>query len=381
MIIFFIAPRYHTNQVHVVKAMQEDGHDVYFHVTQKGPTEDYTSVVPIVFKQSKVSKAICKLFGEGGHTTPRLCPSIIRYYKEIKNLSPDIVIIRNPYRWFSKLAAFYSLMLNVKIVFYTQEPLHRKIKKRTKLKKMFYIEMFNAAWMTPIIGDSKRQNKSVQGMFYVPLPVHVEQPHKLTRPRDPRETKILCIGKYHQNRKKLKLFIDSLYLLKDDHNFEATIIGECVTDEQKKKYDLLNKYIEDKNLKSQIRLLKNIPYAEMVKQYKSHDLFVLPAINEPYAISVCEALGFGLPVICTDTCGARFHITNGVNGYIIKSNSLSDLTITISSILTNNKLLLSLSENAMEYAQNNLSRSVFREHFYNMLWEKFKTFPCTCYYK
>ncbi|MCC8146263.1 MAG: hypothetical protein LIO93_07465 [Bacteroidales bacterium] len=53
MRILFTAPRYHTNQVPIVKGLLGKGHEVRYFVVFKGASEEYTFCEPTVLKPSK----------------------------------------------------------------------------------------------------------------------------------------------------------------------------------------------------------------------------------------------------------------------------------------------------------------------------------------
>ena len=61
----FLSPRYHSNQVHWVSALQERNHKVDFNVLFRGYTEDYGLLEPRVFSPCSISLLIMKLIGEG----------------------------------------------------------------------------------------------------------------------------------------------------------------------------------------------------------------------------------------------------------------------------------------------------------------------------
>lgn len=74
----------------------------------------------------------------------------------------------------------------------------------------------------------------------------------------------------------------------------------------------------------------------IIKNYMNQDLllqemqnagcFVLPSLKEPWALVIHEAAIAGLPIICTETCGAAAHfVINGYNGYRINDNDIMDL--------------------------------------------------------
>ena len=119
-VILFIAPRYHTNQVGIVRALLKYGHDVHFHVRTKGFTEDYSLIEPTLFPESWLTFYLRKFIGDGGANKKRYMPSPVIYWKALRNLKPDIVIIRKHGIAFTYLAAFYAKLLNCTIIFYKQ---------------------------------------------------------------------------------------------------------------------------------------------------------------------------------------------------------------------------------------------------------------------
>jgi glycosyltransferase involved in cell wall biosynthesis len=99
--------------------------------------------------------------------------------------------------------------------------------------------------------------------------------------------------------------------------------------------------------------------------------FVLPSVYELYANSVTEAVGYGLPVICTDKCGSRYHIKDGYNGDVIKSNSLKDLLRVLENCAANRAHNREMSHNALSYASENISTYSFLRYFDIKVIERF----------
>ena len=65
---------------------------------------------------------------------------------------------------------------------------------------------------------------------------------------------------------------------------------------------------------------------EIVHEMNEAGCFVLPSLHEPWAVVLHEAAIAGLPIICTETCGAAPHfVINNYNGFKIKNNSIEDL--------------------------------------------------------
>lgn len=373
MKILFVAPRFHTNQYELVNTLLRKNHNVYFHVSTLGPTEDHSLLTPAQLKQSKISLIIEKVFSNGKANRPYYFPKVLDYWRRLKALQPDIIIVRDPYKtYFSFLVTLYSIFLKAKIIFYSQEELYRERKQTTILKQRLFIVIFKAAWMTPIIGNKEKENSRIRHMYYVPIPIKCKTDQQKRNNSFTETPKLLMIGKFHQERKKHLLLIEAINRLSRKNDLRATLVGECVRPEQLERYKFLINKISQFQLSEKIQLLKNIPFNKMEDLYTAHNIFILPAINEPYSISVLEALGYGLPAICTDSCGSKYHITQGVNGYIIKSNSLDDLTTTLEKLVSNRDALAKMRQNSIEFARLNLSGDAFYMHLVHMLKDRFK---------
>lgn len=54
--------------------------------------------------------------------------------------------------------------------------------------------------------------------------------------------------------------------------------------------------------------------------------FLLPSRHEPWGVALQEAAAAGLPVVCSETCGASVHLLqDGYNGYLCETGDVKDL--------------------------------------------------------
>ena len=117
MKILFVAPCYQTNQEQLIKKLLERKHEISFHVAYIRPTEDHSLIKPVQFKQSKLS-LFFESFLKGG-VSKYYFPAPYSYWRAFKKQKPDIVIIRDPYKLFSMMAALYALLTKSRFVSHT----------------------------------------------------------------------------------------------------------------------------------------------------------------------------------------------------------------------------------------------------------------------
>lgn len=86
------------------------------------------------------------------------------------------------------------------------------------------------------------------------------------------------------------------------------------------------------------------------ERIRACDVYVLPSINEPFPMSVLEAISLGKPVVVTDTCGLAAAISEGSAGLVV-DQSLDSLVQSVTQLLTNHLLRNNLGNNARALAQ------------------------------
>lgn len=367
MKILFVAPRFHTNQVGWVRALQRAGHDVIYHVLLRGATENYTDLNPVLFTQGRLSSLVTSSFGAGGENLVRGFPDPIHYFRQLSMLRPDIIVVRDIGRWFSFLAACCGRILGARIVIYSQTELFKSYSMMRRLATSIVLTLFRACWMTPLMGSRTLRTTPPANMFYVPFSVSAAN-IELKPVGVP--LRLLSIGKF-EPRKNHRLLLKVLKQLKDDGlDFEATFVGEVSSSSHFKEHALVVQEIDNLNLHDRVSVATNVSHQDMSKYYENADLFILPASNEPASISLLEAMGYGLPVICADTCGTRWYIEEGKTGFIFKDGSFEDLVIVLQKML-DARVLQRMKQSCVEVAPAQISAAAFISAFENLLHRRF----------
>ncbi len=157
------------------------------------------------------------------------------------------------------------------------------------------------------------------------------------------------------------LFVGEIGLRKGAHYYaEAARILRA----RGKKYDFVAAGISSikKNhpLFDSINLLGHLSESELIYQYLTSDVFVLPTLVEGMAVSHLEAMAFGLPVITTPNCGSV--ISDSEEGFIVPIRDPQTLASKIEEIVENRSLRDEMSikgrEKAKEYTWEKYSQNL-----------------------
>ena len=125
MNIFFIAARQHTNYNGIFNALIKKN-NLYFKSIYKSRIENYNLVKPDILKQSLISKLILIFLGKD-KIKFLLFSKIFEYYKYLKKVKPDLVILRITGRFNLYLNLIFLSFFNCKILCHEQKIFNRRI--------------------------------------------------------------------------------------------------------------------------------------------------------------------------------------------------------------------------------------------------------------
>jgi len=92
-------------------------------------------------------------------------------------------------------------------------------------------------------------------------------------------------------------------------------------------------YVGTEKLSNCVRLVGYAKYSELPKWYAISNVFVHPALYEPWGVSVNEAMACGLPVVASSSVGSSYDlIEDGANGYRYPSGNAQALADCLASI-------------------------------------------------
>ena len=351
MRFLYVAPRYHTNQMDIMKGLIEHGHEVCFISHYAAIIEDYSYVTPIVLGYSRLYRLLDYLYV---HIIHRKDPEAIvfkiqhgfppmhRLKKLICDFKPDVVILRER-SVYSMAAYLVCRKKGYPCILYNQNPLWSEPVK-TDFAHRIVSKLSPKLRMTPVMGIQKQGTSIKENDYFVPF---IMEPQKAPEERTYFENDtihILCIGKYEIRKHHLLLIQVVEELLQDKKSTDAndvltdgeahsrgrnsihlTLIGEATNHFQKEYCGQVKQYVSDHHMEDIVTVKTNVPRSKMEEEYLAADLYVIPSTREMASVSQLEAMSYSLPVICSNLNGTACYVEDGLTGYQFKDCDQADL--------------------------------------------------------
>lgn len=263
---------------------------------------------------------------------------ILKLRKEIKQYSPDAVIAFEYFVNMQVILATLGLKTKV-IVSERNDPNNVGNKKGIKQLRDFLYK-FADVLVCQTEGAKLYFKKEIQDKTKViPNPITPNLPNKYEGNRRKEIVNFCRI----EPQKNLKLLIDAFELLNKEYGeYRLTIYGEGKQKEE------LKKYILDKKMDQSATI--NDFTLDIHSRIIDCAMFVSSSDYEGISNSMLEAMGIGLPTICTDCpCGgARMMIENNVNGILVPTRDVQSLYKAMKRVIENPDFAKKLSENAIK---------------------------------
>lgn len=321
MKFLYIAPRYHTNQMAVMKGLREHGHEVCFISHYTAIIEDYDCVQPIVLGYALWYRAFDWLYVNVLHRRDLDAnvfkirhgfPPVRKLWRTIEAFRPDVVILREK-SVYSMAAYLCCRRRGYPCILYNQSPYLSEPEKTDFAHRL--VDRFSPRMrMTPVYGIQKPGVTAKKNDFYIPFVAEAKLGPSQREYFADDAVHILCVGKYEPRKHHLML-LEAVERLRGTYRIKAVLIGEATGRLQKEHHAQVTAYVKEHRLEDCVTVRTNVPRRDMDAEYAAADIFVIPSTREPASVSQLEAMGFSLPVICGDKNGTACYVEDGVTGY------------------------------------------------------------------
>jgi glycosyltransferase involved in cell wall biosynthesis len=162
-----------------------------------------------------------------------------------------------------------------------------------------------------------------------------------------RDNKILVNARVIETKGLYELIL-ALNKIRDEiKDWKIHIVGPI---EDKDYYSKLVSTINKLSLNDKISFLGELSYNELIKEYVTAKIFVLPSKKEGFSIARLNAMAACLPIITTDTGGAE--IVKDCCGIIVPVNDVDSLAVAIKKLVKDEELRERYGKSACEKIWN-----------------------------
>jgi len=150
-----------------------------------------------------------------------------------------------------------------------------------------------------------------------------------------------------------------------DYISKILIVGDITNPKDEKFYRELQEMSKEKGL--DVGFLGWIPHEELPEIYKKADIFVLPSYTEALGMVIMEAMAVGLPVIATQTSGAKDLVEDGKTGFLVPIGNVVTLKEKIKVLLENSELRRAMGSAGRERIKKIIQQA---DNANKQLWQK-----------
>jgi glycosyltransferase involved in cell wall biosynthesis len=161
------------------------------------------------------------------------------------------------------------------------------------------------------------------------------------------------MGRFEE-MKSVDLFPEMLSILKP----KFPSLKMMMTGEGSLKDQLFNEFIE-RGVSSMVDYQGVVETDDVPMLLNKSRIFLYPSRQEPFGLSIVEAMACGVPVITTDVWGPREIIKHNYDGFAVPPDDVGALVEAIELLLNDNELRSRITENALKSVQE---RYDIRQH-------------------
>ena len=121
----------------------------------------------------------------------------------------------------------------------------------------------------------------------------------------------------------------------------------------------------DLDIKNLFKFRGKIYNADLIREYKSSNIFILPSLYEGQPLTLLEAWAARLPVIATDVGDNKYFVKNEINGYLVPAKNITALSKAILKSL-NNVYIQTMGENGFDFVKNNHTWDIVAKQTYEI---------------
>lgn len=206
------------------------------------------------------------------------------------------------------------------------------------------------------VGGVELPLRRLENAVAVPLNPAIEQTNGVSE-----EIEVLYLARLHPRKRPEFVVNSAKNLSKIYDGVRFTLIGP-----DEGAAESVKKCIEVNHLQSIVQWKGAIPPECSIERMQSASIYALPSVDEPFPMSVLEAMSLGLPVIVTSSCGLAPIIQKWHAG-IVCGNSQASFDEALQRLIEDSEQRIEMGANGrkaiqQKYALSSLGKNLFYEY-------------------
>lgn len=115
---------------------------------------------------------------------------------------------------------------------------------------------------------------------------------------------------------------------------------------------LVLELLAQNSAEGRIRWEGSLPASQTLARMAQAQIYVLPAIAEPYGMTVVEAMSVGLPVVVLDDCGLAGQVKASGSGLVVSGQELGSLTQAVRLLLSDSAARVRMGQAAQAFVED-----------------------------
>ncbi len=213
---------------------------------------------------------------------------------------------------------------------------------------------FKVFWLTPVEERSLRNVMSSKADNLANIRNGVPPARQSLTSNEAKD--VLFLSRLH-SRKRPALFVEAaIDILSRQDTWGFALVGPDEGEGQKVK-----SMISESHFRGKIRWEGSLAPERTLERMLQSSIYVLPSVDEPFPMSVLEALSIGLPVVITDSCGLAPDVSRSGCGFVVDA-SLEGLVGAIEMLMEDPSLRQEMSRRGLDLVNREFSmKSVSRD--------------------
>lgn len=369
MHIVWVVPNAHPNHRGWIAGLSKRGHRCRIEAvrltgTKVGAWTESVDVDIHLIAESPLSRFIRHRFPGRRDKGRRLFfPPIRHYLQLLDQLDADLFIVRPQSIPLLSIVSLHCRRRRIPLIVYEQhdprsprkwtssrlrgkERLHA-VYGSLRLQLLGYL--FGNGVMSPVLHSDIDHAEEIES--FIPFPatpligprLEVGPPIGHVWPRDSC-LKILSVARFMPRKHHLAL-IEAIEALRGGGiDLACAMVGQAAGAKEESFLKALRDRVDASPHREAMTILANLSAdGSLAHLYSGADIFVLPAAHEPASVAVVEAIGHGLPVVVSTSCGTAGYVKPGLTGLHVQAGSVDALEQALGRLLRDSQELARMS--------------------------------------